>query len=206
MQKSKININFDIEFTFETELYLEYQNLHRKIYTIEALYHNIESYINNYLKIDIDKTIDKEINANKSRIIDDEEADIIIQSIWSSQKITFDALEIYSQYMIVVMYSFFEKSLKSVLTIAKKYKRIKITKKEIDSIFKSSNLLILLKKLKLNNKLVKRSDVHRLKMLNNRIKHSIQPQENLRKEFIKLKKAPIKYLESFNSALIKYYG
>lgn len=168
--------NLNIELNFETCSYIEIQEMNSKIFSLKVLHDHLDSYFDNHLNNDIDKLITDEINKIDSNNFEEEEIQIILQNYNTHSRILYDAKNTFSQYILVMTYSFFEKSLKEVLRLSKI-----ISEKEIKECFKSDNLEKLLKKyFKIEYKeIVNNTGVSELKILNNDIKHSGKASEIL---------------------------
>ncbi|MBN8585873.1 MAG: hypothetical protein J0M37_12335 [Ignavibacteria bacterium] len=212
-----MNTDWNITWGLYEYSYMILQDLHRSIYSLEVLYENIESYIEKYLEKDLEKKVNEEVDGT------DEDQRAIIQAIFGSSSVTIDARDIFSQYMIVATYSFYEKYTKSIFYLLRKLKYKKLSKKKIDDCFKDGKFAeFLFTEFNIVYKdLTDYKRVELLRLLNNDIKHTGKItskklkifndkwrkntliQGNIYNCFKYIKDAPFNLLEDITNQLVK---
>jgi len=147
----------------------ELRKLTIKTQTLEAIYMNNQIFIDNHLQKEKEQLLNN-YNLNSNDIAFDprvEESAIII-ALNNYEIVSIESREILSQYLIVACYSFFEKSVKSILELTGE-----VNSNSLKYIYKKVNLTKELKRLGIDyTQLSEYQNVEELRCLNNSIKHS----------------------------------
>jgi len=139
-----------------------------QINSLDVLYQNNNSFIENYLKDETDKQV---ANINKLDISQIPEVELkqILQSVSDHYGLSYETKDILSNYMLVASFSFYEKAIKKLLSLTGK-----LTDTELSSCYKKKEAKQLLKsKFKIDYKLLTDfTKIEELRCLNNDIKHN----------------------------------
>lgn len=139
-----------------------------QINSLDVLYQNNNSFIENYLKDETDKQV-AEINKLEISKIPEAELKELLQSISDYYGLSHETKDILSNYMIVASFSFYEKAFKKLLGLTGK-----LTDAELSSCYKKKEAKKLLKnKFNIDYELL--TDyvkIEELRCLNNDIKHN----------------------------------
>ena len=139
-----------------------------KINSLDVLYQNNNSFIENYLKLETEKQVEK---INKLDILNIPEAELseLLQSVGDYYGHSHETKDILSNYILVASFSFYEKAFKKILGLTGR-----LTNAELSSCYKKKEAKSLLKS-KFNidyELLIDYSKIEELRCLNNDIKHN----------------------------------
>lgn len=139
-----------------------------QINSLDVLYQNNNSFIENYLKGETDKQIAK-INNLGIYKIPEVELKEILHSVSDYYGLSHETKDILSNYMLVASFSFYEKAIKNLLSITGK-----LTDTELSSCYKKNKAQKLLKsKFNIDYELLTDyTKIEELRCLNNDIKHN----------------------------------
>lgn len=139
-----------------------------QIVSLDVLYNNNNSFIENHLKRETDKQV-AEINKLDLSKIPEEELSELLQSVSNYYGLSHETKEVLSNYMLVATFSFYEKAFKKLLGLT-----ARLTEAELSSCYKKKEAKKLLKnKFNIDYELL--ADyikIEELRCLNNDIKHN----------------------------------
>lgn len=139
----------------------------RQIISFKHLYDNYDLFLNEHLKDEIQKGVDKinEIGIDK---FTDKQLQSQTNGLNQYYGLSYQAKELLTNYMIVAAWSIYEKSFKQILTLSKKF-----TPKQIETCYKIAESIKLLKsKFNIDFKTLKSyQEIEELRCLNNAVKH-----------------------------------
>ncbi|MCX6285630.1 MAG: hypothetical protein NTY96_00770 [Bacteroidetes bacterium] len=139
-----------------------------QINSLDVLYQNNNSFIENYLKAETDKQV-AEINKLDISKIPEDELKELLQSISDYYGLSHETQDILSNYMLVATFSFYEKSFKKLLDLTGK-----LNDTELSSCYRKKEAKKLLKnKFNIDYELLTDyPKIEELRCLNNDIKHN----------------------------------
>jgi len=139
-----------------------------QINSLDVLYINNNSFIENYLKGETDKQVEKINELDISKIPEDELRQLL-QSNSDYYGLSHETKEILSNYMLVASFSFYEKAFKKLLDLTGK-----LTSKQISNCYKKTKAKNILKnKFNIDYDLLNDyKKIEELRCLNNDIKHN----------------------------------
>jgi hypothetical protein len=139
-----------------------------QINSLDVLYQNNNSFIENYLKGETDKQV-AEINKLDITKIPEAELKELLQSVSDYYGLSHETQDILSNYMLVASFSFYEKAFKKLLGLTGK-----LTDAELSSCYKKKEAKRLLKsKFNIDYELLTDyAKIEELRCLNNDIKHN----------------------------------
>jgi len=139
-----------------------------QIVSLDVLYNNNNSFIENYLKGETDKQV-AEINKLDISKIPEDELSELLQSVNNYYGLSHETEEVLSNYMLVATFSFYEKAFKKLLGLT-----ARLTDAELSSCYKKKEAKKLLKsKFNIDYELL--TDyikIEELRCLNNDVKHN----------------------------------
>ena len=139
-----------------------------QIISLDVLYHNNKSFIDNHLKSETDKQV-AEINKLDISKIPEDELHELLQTVSNYYGLSHETQEVLSNYMLVASFSFYEKAFKKLLELTGR-----LTDTELSSCYQKKNAKKLLKS-KFNidyELLIDYLKVEELRCLNNDVKHN----------------------------------
>jgi len=163
-----MTFNWDTKTRFKVYSLTISDQANIQINSLDVLYKNNDSFIENYLKGETDKQV-AEINKLDIAKIPELELKELLQSISDYYGLSHETQDILSNYMLVASFSFYEKAFKKLLGLTGK-----LTDPELSSCYKKKEAKKLLKS-KFNvdyELLTDYSKIEELRCLNNDIKHN----------------------------------
>jgi hypothetical protein len=189
----------------------------RQIASLDYLYNNYDSFVINNLEGEVQKKVDK-INKIGVTNFTDEQLSDFRYGLNHYYGLSIEVKETLSNYMIVATFSFYEKTVKKLLSLTNK-----VTSTQLNSCYRNSELRKLLKsKFHIEYNILNNfKEIEELRYLNNAIKHNGKVGNELNKangkwilnsyigntydDFTRLKDAPVKMLTDLMNKILNKF-